>query len=460
MHEQVLRSALLARDRRDEPFRLALAGAGFLGSSLLRQCARTPGLRVVALADRNPEKARGVLQSAGALQDGGARSTRAPLARSCSDPLELVEEDCDAIVDCTGDPELGAALGAAALERGHAFFANAEADATVGPALARRARARGRLYSGCGGDEHAEALRLVRYAELLGLEVVAAGKFKRFLDRGATPASVAPWAERHAQNPYMLAAFADGTKMSIEMALLANATELVPDVRGMHCARLEPADVPRALSDGQGGLLSRAGVVEVVLGAEPSTSVFIVVRSEDPALQRELDYLKLGPGPTYLLTRPFHLCGTELAASIAEALISGEPTIAPRPAPAALVFAAAKRALEPGALLERIGGTTHYGVIDAASSVLGEGLLPVGLARGARVRRGLAPGEPITLADVEVERSGLAWQLFDEACLPLRAAPGRAGGELHPWPARLRGVGPTNGAAPTPAAMSLPRAEV
>ena len=176
MHEQVLRSALLARDRRDEPFRLALAGAGFLGSSLLRQCARTPGLRVVALADRNPEKARGVLQSAGALQDGGARSTRAPLARSCSDPLELVEEDCDAIVDCTGDPELGAALGAAALERGHAFFANAEADATVGPALARRARARGRLYSGCGGDEHAEALRLVRYAELLGLEVGLHGR--------------------------------------------------------------------------------------------------------------------------------------------------------------------------------------------------------------------------------------------------------------------------------------------
>jgi predicted homoserine dehydrogenase-like protein len=196
-------------------------------------------------------------------------------------------------------------------------------------------------------------------------------------------------------------------------------------------------------------------VVEVVVGAAPSTSVLVVVRADDPALRRELDYLSLGPGPTYLLTRPFHLCGTELAASIAAALTSGEPTIAPRAAPAAVVFAAAKRDLEPGTELERIGGTTHHGVIDTAQAALAEGLLPVGLARGARLRSRLAAGRPIALADVEVDRAGLAWRLFEEACLPWRPETRRGTVAASPPPAaRARERDVPSHAAPSHAVPS------
>lgn len=421
MLHQLLHAELLSRARQGAPLRLAVAGVGFLGGSLLRQCARTPGLRVAAAADRRPEKALAVLRSASSVPAcacGGADELRLALARGqagvCADPLHLPELDVDAVVDCTGDPALGAALGIAAIERGRAFFANAEADATFGPALARRARAAGVLYSGCGGDEHTEALGLVRYAELLGFEVVAAGKFKGFLDRASTPQSVAPWAERHGQSPFQLSSFADGTKMSIEMAILANATGLVPDVRGMHCPRIAREDVAGALSTEPGGLLRGAGVVEVVVGAAPTTSVFAVVRSGDPTLARELAYLKLGDGPTYLLSKPFHLCGIELAVSIAGALLAREPAIAPRGAPVAAVFAAAKRDLGRGERLERIGGSSHYGVIDAAGAVEAEELLPVGLAHGARLMRAVRAGAPIGLADVEVGRESADWQLHAE----------------------------------------------
>jgi predicted homoserine dehydrogenase-like protein len=423
MDHRRLRAELVSRSRSARPLRLAIAGAGFLGRSLIHQCARTPGLCVAAVGDRRPDKALAALGSApvpraGAVC-GGVEELRTALWRGgagvCADPLDLVELEVDAVVDCTGDPELGAALGLAALERGRAFFANAETDATVGPALARRARAAGVLYSGCGGDEHTEALQLVRYAELLELEVVAAGKFKGFLDRASTPASVAPWAERHVQNPFMLCSFADGTKMRIEMAILANATGILPDVRGMHCPRVERDAVAGVLSEEHGGLLHAAGAVEVVVGAQPSTAVFAVVRTRDPELARELAYLHMGAGPTYLLVRPFHLCGIELAASIAGTLLADEPAIAPRGAPVAAVFAAAKRDLQPGTALERMGGTTHYGVIDAAAAVSAEGLLPVGLARGARLTRFVRRGAPIGLDDVEVEGTSAAWQLHAEA---------------------------------------------
>jgi predicted homoserine dehydrogenase-like protein len=426
MHHHRLRSELSARHEADRPLTLAVAGAGFLGRSLVRQCARTPGLRVVALADRHPERALAALRSDPGAQAAhpcaGARELRSALAAgaasACGDPLDLLELEVDALVDCTGDPELGAALGLAAIERGRAFFANAEADATVGPALARRARAAGVLYSGCGGDEHTEALGLVRYAELLGLEIVAAGKFKGFLDRASTPESVAPWAERHSQNPFMLSSFADGTKMSIEMAILANATGLAPDVCGMHCPRVGHEAVAAALTDDPGGLLRRAGAVEVVVTALPTTSVFAVVRTRDAEVRRELAYLRMGDGPTYLLTKPFHLCGIELASSIAGALIAREPAIEPRGAAVAAVFAAAKRDLSPGETLERIGGRTHYGVIDGAREVEAEGRLPVGLARGARLRRGVPAGAPIALADVDVDRGTAGWRLHAEAVMP------------------------------------------
>ena len=53
---------------------------------------------------------------------------------------------------------------------------------------------------------------------LLGLEVIAAGKFKGYLNRFENPDTVLPWAERFQQNPYRIASFADGTKMNLEMA--------------------------------------------------------------------------------------------------------------------------------------------------------------------------------------------------------------------------------------------------
>jgi predicted homoserine dehydrogenase-like protein len=66
------------------------------------------------------------------------------------------------------------------------------------------------------------------------------------------------------------------------------------------------------------------------------------------------------------------------------------------------VFAVAKRNLEPGEVLDAIGGCTFYGLIDTYETAKAERLLPIGLAKGARVCRPIAVDQPITLDDVEL----------------------------------------------------------
>jgi predicted homoserine dehydrogenase-like protein len=58
--------------------------------------------------------------------------------------------------------------------------------------------------------------------------------------------------------------------------------------------------------------------------------------------------------------------------------------------------------LRPGEVLDGIGGCTFYGLIDRYEVAREEQLLPIGLAKGARVIRPVGKDEPITLEDVEL----------------------------------------------------------
>jgi predicted homoserine dehydrogenase-like protein len=71
------------------------------------------------------------------------------------------------------------------------------------------------------------------------------------------------------------------------------------------------------------------------------------------------------------------------------------------------VFAVAKRDLAPGDMLDAIGGTTYYSLIDTYENAKAECLLPIGLAKGAKVIRPLAMDSPITCADVEIKPSAV-----------------------------------------------------
>jgi predicted homoserine dehydrogenase-like protein len=411
---------LKAREKDRNPIKMAVVGTGFIGRGLINQVNLMKGIRTVAVANRNIDKAIEVVNGLGenvkyvickntneadtAIKDGKIAVT--------NNPLILTGTNVDIVVDCTGDPQFGADLALSAIKNNKHFIANPEMDATVGPVLNKMAKEKGIVYSGAEGDEPGVIMGLYRYIALLGLEVVSAGKFKGYYNPHATPLSVKPWADKAEQSPIKICSFADGTKMSIEMTLVSNATGLVPDVRGMNV----PTATLDTLTDilktkEEGGILSRAGAVEVVRGVEPSGGVFVIARTEHPRIRKDLKYYKMGNGPNYLFYRPYHLCSFEMAIGVARAVLYKEATISPIGSPVADVFAVAKRDLNPGDELDAIGGFTFYGLIEHAYITKRERLLSVGLAQGAKIVKKIRKDTPITLNDVELNSDLSVWKL-------------------------------------------------
>ena len=113
----------------------------------------------------------------------------------------------------------------------------------------------------------------------------------------------------------------------------------------------------------------------------------------------------MGNGPYYTLFRPFHLCSIEVPLTCAMLTIRRKSNMVPLNRLVSEVFAVAKRDLQPGDVLDAIGGTAYYSLIDTYEHAKAECLLPIGLAKGARVVRPVAIDSPITCADVEIQPS-------------------------------------------------------
>ena len=414
-------SELAKRENDNDPITVAIAGTGFIGRGLINQLGLLKGIKLAAVANRTIDKALLVLENAGIPVDSitvcklGSEIKHVVKTGKiivASDILLLVETGVDIIIDATGDPHTGATLALSAINNGINYIAAPEMDSVAGLTLNKMASEKGIVYSGADGDEPGVTMGLFRYVSMLGFKIVAAGKFKGYFNRYANPETVKPWSDKFKQNPYMISSFTDGTKMNIEMALLANASGLFPDKRGMHFPQGSLEDVPKLLClKHQGGILDREGVVEVVQNVEPSGGVFVVASTTNTQIKQDLQYLKMGDGPNYLFYRPYHLCAVEMVISIIRAVIHGEASIAPRKRVAG-VLTVAKKSLEAGEILDNIGGYTFYGQIDQDEVIRKQGLLPVVLAPGTRLIRKKTTDEPIALDDVDIDQSSQLYKLW------------------------------------------------
>lgn len=389
-------------EREGSTIRTAIVGAGFVGRGIVHQLNLTPGISPSVIVNRTREHAMDAFRFAGVGPDvvisddadeiSSAILERRPLITDSIDAL-CAAGSIDVVVDATGDVEYGAEVAQRAIATGHHVVSmNYETDATVGPWLRRMADSHGVVYSGSDGDQPGVLSRLVEYVKGLGLDVIAAVNCKGFMDIAATPDSIRPWAEKQNTSLAMTTAFTDGTKMNIENASLANATGLIPEVRGMHGVR---TSLGSALDDFR-DRLGMTGVVDYTLGGDFGGGVFVIGSlGEDRSMQPYLEYLKMGPGPWYLFYRPWHLVHFETAITVAEVVLDGTPTISPLPDPVAEVIAVAKRDLPVGHVLDGIGGWDYRGVVDTVERA--QGLLPVGLAEGTRLTREVQRGDVIPI---------------------------------------------------------------
>ena len=166
----IVDQALKAREDKGDPFRVAMAGAGFMAKGIALQIIRyVPGLELVAVANRHVEKAISAYADAG-IEEVQTVDTSAQLQEAIArkkpavteDAMMLCEvEDIDVVLEVTGAVEFGAQLAVHSIDHGKHFVTmNAEVDGTVGSILKVRADNAGVVFSGARG--RSGILRLYR----------------------------------------------------------------------------------------------------------------------------------------------------------------------------------------------------------------------------------------------------------------------------------------------------------
>lgn len=411
----IVDNALKQRAAESNPIRVGVVGAGFMGRAMVDQMIRRmTGFDVVAIYNRTNETAEEAYAVAGVggvqhvedadrldevIASGGHATVSEPGIISAAEGVE-------AVMEITGELEFAATVAVDVIQsRKHLILVNAEVDATVGPILKVMADRSGVVMTNADGDEPGVAMNLVRLVSSMGFRPVLAGSIKGFLDSHRNPDTQAGFARQHGQRPKMVTSFADGTKMSMEATVLANALGFGVSRQGMTGTRC--AHVRDVLSVYEADELLAEPIVDYVLGADPGSGAFVVGHDDNEDRAAYMRYFKMGDGPLYLFHRPFHLTHLEAPLSVARAVLFNDATIAPQGGPVCEVLAVSKRDLLPGEVLDGIGGFTCYGVVDNASTVQSENLLPMGLAEGCRLRRRVSMDQPLTLDDVEVPENRL-----------------------------------------------------
>ena len=416
---------LLRRAEANEAVRVGLVGAGKFGSMFLSQAPSTPGLRVSAIADLDPDRARRACRSVG-WSDALAAETA-----FTDDAAALIRRaDLDVVVEATGDPAAGIAHARAAFAAGkHVVMVNVEADVLAGPLLAAEAAEAGVVYTMAYGDQPALTCEMVEWARCCGFEVVAAGKGTKYLPayHASTPDTVwdhyglsAEEAAAAGMNARMFNSFLDGTKSAIEMAAIANATGLRPPPGGLSfppCGMDDLAHVLRPRADG--GLLHHKGQVEVVSSLERDGrpvardlrwGVYVVIEAPNAysaACFRQYGMNTDASGRYSAMYKPFHLIGLELNVSILSAALLGRATGAARRFEGDAV-ATAKRDLAAGERLDGEGGCTVYGTLLPAQRSLECAALPIGLAHDAVLLRPIRTGETVAWNEVRMDETSEA----------------------------------------------------
>lgn len=417
----ILDKALQARAEQGNPIKVAILGSGFMAQGLTNQIVNSvPGMNMVAIYSRKPQKAIHVLNYSG-LENPIEAVTQTQLDDAIRDGKPVFTQDVmllarsehvNLIVDTTGSVEFGTHVLLEAFKHGKdVVLLNAELDATIGPILQTYADKYGVILSACDGDEPGLQMNLYRWVKGLGLTPRVMGNIKGLQDPYRNPSTQRAFAEKWGQNPAMVTSFADGSKISFEQAIVANATGMVVKSRGMSRGAEYKDDVMKIgkLYDIE-ELRRLGGIVDYVVGT-PFTKVYCLAEHPDPKQRHYLNLYKMGEGPLYSFFLPYHLVHFEVPNAIARVALLRDSVAKPLGGPVVEVCAVAKRDLQTGEVLDDYGMYMTYGEAVNANEMSKSRYLPEGLVEGCKLKRNIAKDAVLTYEDVELPPDRLADQL-------------------------------------------------
>jgi predicted homoserine dehydrogenase-like protein len=393
-----------------QKIRVGVIGVGNIGRGVVYQVSTSPGMDCVAIADIRLERATAWAARLGReyvvvenLAELHAAIQQGSLA-VCGDGALVAQcELMDVLVDSSSSIAGGAQYALAAISHHkHVVMMNSEADLIFGPWLLAQARREGVVYTSADGDQHTVLKRLINEIELWGFQTVLAGNMKGYLDRTSNPTAIITEADKRFMDYKMCASYTDGTKLCIEMALIANSIGGRTTVPGMLGPQIQGIyDVFRYfdfhdLWDG------KTPLVDYVLGATPPGGVFVIGFNDNPHQMETLSWYpcRLGTGPFYIFHRPYHLGHIEVSSCIAEAFLDGWAVLQPTYGFMTNVYAYAKKDLCQGDSLDGIGGYASYGLIENCEDNLVRPGLPICLAEDVTLQRNIRKDEKIFLEDV------------------------------------------------------------
>jgi predicted homoserine dehydrogenase-like protein len=409
----------------ERPIAIGIVGIGSIGKGMVLQAELTPGMRCVAVCDIRVDRAvqwveqnawpYRVVETPTDLHD----AVRAGEMAVCQDASLIARNEAvEVVIEATNSVLAGARCALAAIEHGkHILMMNYEADLTYGPYLMKRADEKGLVYTVMDGDQPTVLVHLIEEMQFMGFQLVMAGNMKGYLDLHVNPTLIIPEADKRGLDHKMCSSYTDGSKLCVEMAVLANGLGLRTARPGMYGPRMASIhDVFDhfdfdALWDG------KTGLVDYVLGAKPTGGVYAIGFTDHPHQQRTLDWFppNMGPGPYYLFYRPYHLGHFEAMKTVAWAVLDHRPVLKPDFGYRTNVFAYAKANLAKGDELDGIGGYAAYGLIENLGDPNLAPGVPICIAEHMALKRDIARDERIAWEDVEYDPADPAVSLYLEA---------------------------------------------
>ena len=436
----IVDTALRAREAENKPIRVGIIGAGFMARGLANQIMNSvPGMRLVAIYNRKADRAASAFTYVNPELQPVVADSQAVFDEAIRHKQAVVTEDAfllarsaevDVLVETTGSVEFGARVILEAFKHGKdVVLLNAEIDATIGPILQVYASKYGVILSACEGDEPGLQMNLCRWVRGLGLIPRVIGNIKGLQDPYRNPTTQKGFAEKWGQNPAMVTSFADGSKISFEQTIVANATGFVVKSRGMSRGLEYRGDV---MSIGKlydiDELRELGGIVDYVVGT-PLTKVYCLAEHPDPKQQHYLSLYKMGEGPLYSFFLPYHLVHFEVPNAIARVALFRDSIAKPLAGPIVEVCAVAKRDLKAGEVLDDYGCYMTYGEAVNSPEMRQNRYLPEGLVEGCTLLHDIPKDQVITYDNVTLPADRVADRLRAEQYLHFPAP------ELAPQPA-------------------------